>query len=270
MRARGSGCWWCPPTRRTRWATCWASRSRRAGTANRFGCSPTDAEAGGGFLDALALDTLALLEARWHEVVGALDRRFPESELSTIAPEELSALPGVQEVLGLHAVGRARGVGTLGSHRRRLRLDRGRVANADAARHVRALRGARVAAASPAVHHRRRRPLGRGGRTAGAHQRQRRAAQRTADRRRAGQRAPGDDPRAGGRGRGGAHAGLAGADGCARRGADRQSGSGAKTSPTSTATCPSTRRSTGTASASRSSAPCSTNSTPPSATWRWC
>jgi arsenite/tail-anchored protein-transporting ATPase len=64
-----------------------------------------DAEAGGGFLDALALDTLAMLEARWHGVVGTLDRRFPDSELSTIAPEELSALPGVQEVLGLYAVG---------------------------------------------------------------------------------------------------------------------------------------------------------------------
>jgi arsenite-transporting ATPase len=64
-----------------------------------------DAEAGGGFLDALALDTLALLETRWHDVVSTLDRRFPDSELSTIAPEELSALPGVQEVLGLHTVG---------------------------------------------------------------------------------------------------------------------------------------------------------------------
>ena len=64
-----------------------------------------DAEAGGGFLEALALDTLALLEARWRDVVSTLDRRFPDSELSTIAPEELSALPGVQEVLGLHAVG---------------------------------------------------------------------------------------------------------------------------------------------------------------------
>lgn len=63
------------------------------------------AEAGGGFLDALALDTLALLEVRWHDVVATLDRRFPDSELSTIAPEELSALPGVQEVLGLYAVG---------------------------------------------------------------------------------------------------------------------------------------------------------------------
>ncbi len=64
-----------------------------------------DADAGGGFLDALALDTLALLEARWHDVVATLDRRFPDSELSSIAPEELSALPGVQEVLGLRAVG---------------------------------------------------------------------------------------------------------------------------------------------------------------------
>lgn len=63
------------------------------------------AETGGGFLDALALDTLALLEARWNEVVHTVDRRFPNSELSTIAPEELSALPGVQEVLGLYAVG---------------------------------------------------------------------------------------------------------------------------------------------------------------------
>ena len=63
------------------------------------------AAAGGGFLDALALDTLALLESRWHGVVGALDQRFPNSELSSIAPEELSALPGIQEVLGLHAVG---------------------------------------------------------------------------------------------------------------------------------------------------------------------
>ena len=63
------------------------------------------AEAGGGFLDALALDTLALLESRWQDVVHALDQRFPDSELSTIAPEELSALPGIQEVLGLHAVG---------------------------------------------------------------------------------------------------------------------------------------------------------------------
>ncbi|ETZ36203.1 arsenite-transporting ATPase domain protein [Mycobacterium intracellulare MIN_061107_1834] len=36
-----------------------------------------DAEAGGGFLDALALDTLALLEVRWREAVATLDRRFP-------------------------------------------------------------------------------------------------------------------------------------------------------------------------------------------------
>jgi arsenite-transporting ATPase len=64
-----------------------------------------DAGAGDGFLDALALDTLALLETRWRDVVDTLDHRFSESELSSIAPEELSALPGIQEVLGLHAVG---------------------------------------------------------------------------------------------------------------------------------------------------------------------
>jgi len=62
-------------------------------------------DGGGGLLDALALDTLALLERRWLEVVGALERQFPESDVDTIAPQELSGLPGVQEVLGLHAVG---------------------------------------------------------------------------------------------------------------------------------------------------------------------
>jgi len=59
----------------------------------------------GGFLDALAMDTLALLEARWREIAGLLSHRFPESDLGDIAPEELSALPGIQEVLGLHEVG---------------------------------------------------------------------------------------------------------------------------------------------------------------------
>ena len=64
-----------------------------------------DADAGGGFLDALALDSLALLEARWREIAGLLMARFDESELGHVAPEELSALPGIQEVLGLHEVG---------------------------------------------------------------------------------------------------------------------------------------------------------------------
>jgi arsenite/tail-anchored protein-transporting ATPase len=64
-----------------------------------------DADAGGGFLDALAVDTLALLEARWRDIAGVLTARFDESELGHIAPEELSALPGIQEVLGLHEVG---------------------------------------------------------------------------------------------------------------------------------------------------------------------
>jgi arsenite/tail-anchored protein-transporting ATPase len=64
-----------------------------------------DADAGGGFLDALALDTLALLAARWREIAGMLSERFPESDVASIAPEEISALPGIQEVLGLHEVG---------------------------------------------------------------------------------------------------------------------------------------------------------------------
>ena len=58
-----------------------------------------------GRLDVLALDTLALLEAHWVDVVGVLAANFPESDLGVVAPEELSALPGVQEVLGLHEVG---------------------------------------------------------------------------------------------------------------------------------------------------------------------
>jgi arsenite-transporting ATPase len=60
---------------------------------------------GGGFLDALALDTLALLAERWREVAGPISARFPDSDLGDVAPEELSTLPGVQEVLGLHEVG---------------------------------------------------------------------------------------------------------------------------------------------------------------------
>lgn len=62
-------------------------------------------EEAGGSLDALALDTLALLEARWAEIAGPLQARFTESDLGDVAPEELSAVPGIQEVLGLHEVG---------------------------------------------------------------------------------------------------------------------------------------------------------------------
>ncbi|RUP31653.1 MULTISPECIES: ArsA family ATPase [Mycolicibacterium] len=64
---------------------------------------PVD-DGAGVVLDALALDTLALLEARWREVAAVLVARFPESDVRDVAPEELSALPGIQEVLGLHEV----------------------------------------------------------------------------------------------------------------------------------------------------------------------
>lgn len=64
-----------------------------------------DADAGGGFLDALALDTLVLLERRWRDTAAVLSGRLGESDVASLAPEELSALPGVQEVLGLHEVG---------------------------------------------------------------------------------------------------------------------------------------------------------------------
>jgi arsenite/tail-anchored protein-transporting ATPase len=63
------------------------------------------AGATGGFLDALALDTLVLLEARWREIARPIGERFPQSDLGDVAPEELSAVPGIQEVLGLHEVG---------------------------------------------------------------------------------------------------------------------------------------------------------------------
>ena len=59
---------------------------------------------GGGHLDALALDTLALLENRWRDIAPILAMRYPNSDFKDIAPEELSAFPGVQEVLGLHEV----------------------------------------------------------------------------------------------------------------------------------------------------------------------
>jgi len=61
-------------------------------------------DSAGGYLDALALDTLALLETRWRDVAPVLAARFPESDLNNVAPEELSALPGIQEVLGLSEV----------------------------------------------------------------------------------------------------------------------------------------------------------------------
>lgn len=68
----------------------------------------------GGLLDALALDTLALLEARWVEVAETLSARFGESDLGSVAPEELSALPGIQEVLGLYEVGELAESGQIG------------------------------------------------------------------------------------------------------------------------------------------------------------
>ncbi len=62
------------------------------------------ADARGGRLDALALDTLALLEDQWRAIASPLAGRFPQSDLGGVAPEELSAVPGIQEVLGLHTV----------------------------------------------------------------------------------------------------------------------------------------------------------------------
>lgn len=71
----------------------------------------TGAAAAGGSLDALALDTLAVLAERWREIAAPIAARFPGSDVGDIAPEELSALPGIQEVLGLHEVGELAGCG---------------------------------------------------------------------------------------------------------------------------------------------------------------
>jgi len=61
-------------------------------------------DSGGGYLDALALDTLALLEWAWRAIAPVLAARFPSSDLKDIAPEELSSFPGIQEMLGLRRV----------------------------------------------------------------------------------------------------------------------------------------------------------------------
>jgi len=68
-------------------------------------------DAGGGHLDALALDTMALLEAAWRTIAPVLAARFPASDLNEIAAEELSAFPGVQEILGLRTVAELAGSG---------------------------------------------------------------------------------------------------------------------------------------------------------------
>lgn len=59
---------------------------------------------GGGHLDALALDTLSLLESAWRLTAPVLAARIPASDITDLAPEELSPIPGVQEVLGLRTV----------------------------------------------------------------------------------------------------------------------------------------------------------------------
>jgi arsenite-transporting ATPase len=58
----------------------------------------------GGHVDALALDTLGLLESAWRAAAPVFARRFPSSDVNEIAPEELTAIPGIQDVLGLRAV----------------------------------------------------------------------------------------------------------------------------------------------------------------------
>jgi arsenite-transporting ATPase len=61
-------------------------------------------DTGGGHLDALAVDTLGLLESAWRIAAPVLAARFPVSDLKDFAPEEISAIPGIQETLGLGKV----------------------------------------------------------------------------------------------------------------------------------------------------------------------
>jgi len=68
-------------------------------------------DTGGGYLDAVALDTLALLESAWYPTAEILAARFPESDIKDVAPEELCAMPGIQEVLGLRTVAALAGSG---------------------------------------------------------------------------------------------------------------------------------------------------------------
>lgn len=75
-----------------------------AGESVRILTEEHGGDTGGGHLDALAVDTLALLESAWRAATPVLAARFPASEIKDLAPEELSAFPGLQEVLGLRAV----------------------------------------------------------------------------------------------------------------------------------------------------------------------
>jgi arsenite-transporting ATPase len=68
-------------------------------------------DTGGGCLDAVALDTLALLESAWYPAAAVLAARFPDSDIKDVAAEELCAMPGIQEVLGLRTVAQLAGSG---------------------------------------------------------------------------------------------------------------------------------------------------------------
>jgi len=75
-----------------------------AGEPVRILTEESDGDTGGGYLDAAALDTLALMESVWHPAASVLAARFPDSDIKDVAPEELCAMPGIQEVLGLRSV----------------------------------------------------------------------------------------------------------------------------------------------------------------------
>lgn len=61
---------------------------------------------GGGSLDVLAIDTLVSLEIWGSELLDVLAARFPGLHINDVVPQELSSLPGIQQVLGLYKVAR--------------------------------------------------------------------------------------------------------------------------------------------------------------------
>lgn len=63
-------------------------------------------EGGGGHLDALALDTLALVATAWRSAAPVLAARAPESDLNDLAPEELSG--ATRNTGGARSAGRSR------------------------------------------------------------------------------------------------------------------------------------------------------------------
>ena len=111
---------------RTRWATRWTVP---------LGGEPAEIDAS---LWAVQIDTQDRFEAAWRDVQRYLIDMLARGGVDPITADELTVLPGVEEVLALLAVRELAATGRLGRARRRLRAD-GRDAAA-----ARPARGARL------------------------------------------------------------------------------------------------------------------------------